>query len=170
MSELLHQLGVDWKLLLSQGFNFLIVLLALSFLVYRPLLKVLAERRKKIELGLQAGAEAEKKLNAIDESRKEILSEADQKAMKIVSESEALGKHREQEIVASAVEKSARMMMDAQKTAEAKANEGFANLSKEASAMMRSAIAMATATDPAKVDTELIARATEGLRGAIAQK
>lgn len=170
MQELVSQLGLDFKLLLSQGANFLIVVGVLTFLVYKPLLKILNERREKIELGLKVGEEAEKQLKEIEVSRKEILSEADKQAVKIVSESEALGKKREIEIVAMATEKSSRIMVEAEKTAEAKANESFKHLSKEAANLMRDAITRATAADPKSVDENLISRATEGLKVALTKK
>ena len=51
MSELLSQLGIDPKLLLSQGVNFGLVIIILTFLVYKPLVKILNERKQKIEFG-----------------------------------------------------------------------------------------------------------------------
>ena len=52
MQELFHSLGIDWKLLLAQGTNFLVVLIVLTFVLWKPLIRVLNERRKKIEAGL----------------------------------------------------------------------------------------------------------------------
>lgn len=46
--ELLAKLGVDWKLLLAQIANFAILLSVLTFFVYRPLLRVIDERRERI--------------------------------------------------------------------------------------------------------------------------
>ena len=59
MAELLSQLGIDGKLLLSQGVNFGIVLAVLTYFIYKPLVKILNERKTKIEFGLKGAAEAE---------------------------------------------------------------------------------------------------------------
>ena len=69
MGVLLEQLGINWKLLVSQGVNFFILLTVLALLVYRPLLKTMEERKKKIELGLRGAEEVESRLKAIDTDR-----------------------------------------------------------------------------------------------------
>ena len=47
MLELAEKLGLDWKLLLSQAVNFLVLLALLRQFAYKPLLKILKERRTK---------------------------------------------------------------------------------------------------------------------------
>ena len=51
-NQLLSQLGIDWKLFLSQAVNFFILLLVLTFFVYKPLIKIVKERNKRIKEGL----------------------------------------------------------------------------------------------------------------------
>ena len=46
MKELIEALGIDWKLLFAQTFNFLVVLMILRVFVYDKILKVLKERKK----------------------------------------------------------------------------------------------------------------------------
>ena len=67
MQELIHNLGLDWKLFLAQAFNFLVVLVVLRLTVYKPLLGFLAQRRTKIEEGIMKSEEADRRLH---ESRK----------------------------------------------------------------------------------------------------
>ena len=52
-NELLFQLGINWKLFLSQAVNFFILLGVLTFFVYKPLIKVIKERNQKISEGLK---------------------------------------------------------------------------------------------------------------------
>lgn len=47
--EIFAKLGIDWRLLVFQIVNFSIVLFVLWRFLYRPLLSVLAERRRKVE-------------------------------------------------------------------------------------------------------------------------
>lgn len=79
MSELLYELGIDWKLLIAQVVNFAILAFVLAHFAYRPLMRVLAERRGRIERGEEAAREAlstraeaeELKRHAIDDGKRE---------------------------------------------------------------------------------------------------
>lgn len=50
--ELLTKFGVDLRLLIAQAVNFLLLLGILTWAVYRPLLRVMAERTRKIQAAL----------------------------------------------------------------------------------------------------------------------
>ena len=52
MNELFEQLGINWKLFLSQLVNFFILLFVLRAFVYKPFLAIIKERSKKIKEGL----------------------------------------------------------------------------------------------------------------------
>lgn len=54
MSELLHELGIDWKLLAAQIVNFAVLAFVLRRFAYRPLIRVLAERKERIVRGEEA--------------------------------------------------------------------------------------------------------------------
>src|SRR3989344_4681980 len=82
MSELIANLGLDWKLLLAQMFNFGILAFVLTKLVYKPLLKALKERQKiakaneeaeKIVSQARAEAKAERAL-LFSEARRDMAS------------------------------------------------------------------------------------------------
>ena len=47
--ELFGKLGIEWKLLLAQGLNFILLLIILRKFLYKPILKMLDERRAKAE-------------------------------------------------------------------------------------------------------------------------
>ena len=51
--ELLQKLGIDWRLLIAQLVNFSILVIILYKLLYKPVLKVLNDRKEKIEQGLK---------------------------------------------------------------------------------------------------------------------
>src|SRR3989338_7233599 len=77
---LIEQLGINWKLLLSQAVNFFILLLVLRFFVYKPLLIVIKERNKKIKQGLEKAEEADVRLKEVDIIAKKKLKKADSSA------------------------------------------------------------------------------------------
>jgi len=63
--EALASLGIDWKLLIAQAVNFLILLFILKILLYKPIIKLLDERKTKIEKGL---ADAEKSTKNLEKA------------------------------------------------------------------------------------------------------
>ena len=67
--DILSQFGVKPILLAAQVVNFLILLFILKKFLYGPILKVLSERRKKIEDSLKNVEEIEKRYNEMKEIR-----------------------------------------------------------------------------------------------------
>jgi len=161
VSDLFHQLGIDWRLLIAQGVNFFLILAALTFLVWRPLLALLAERRQRIEFGLAGAAEAERRLAAIEEERTAKLLEADAAAAEIIGKAEGEGKHRAQEILAVAMKKSDEVARQAAQTLERQRLASLDAVSREAQGIIRAAIAKTVELDPKAVDEALIRRALE---------
>ncbi|MDP3883306.1 MAG: hypothetical protein Q8Q48_04635 [Candidatus Staskawiczbacteria bacterium] len=85
---LLGQLGINWKLFLSQAVNFFILLTVLWAFVYKPLIKIIKERNAKIKTGLDKAEQADIRLKEIDVIGKEKLREAEQQSMEILKATE----------------------------------------------------------------------------------
>jgi F-type H+-transporting ATPase subunit b len=62
IQEIATQFGVDWWKLISQMISFSIVVFVLNKYAYKPILDVLAERRRKIAEGLANAEESRKQL------------------------------------------------------------------------------------------------------------
>ena len=87
ITEIFKQFGVTWPQFLAQLILFLIALFVLSKYAFGPVLKILEERRKRIEEG-QLNAEKIKKQLAEAELRyQEILRKANDDAQILVEES-----------------------------------------------------------------------------------
>ncbi|MEI7838206.1 MAG: F0F1 ATP synthase subunit B [bacterium] len=80
-------LGVNLQALIIQLITFLIVLWVLKKWAFKPILKVLSDRRKLIESGVNLGNEMKKKEQELEEERKKILHEAQANADKLISDS-----------------------------------------------------------------------------------
>lgn len=81
----LAALGVNWSVLIAQIVNFLILLVVLRWVLYRPILKLLAERRRTISEGL-AAAEAQKKALAdFAIERDKLLAQAREEAQALLT-------------------------------------------------------------------------------------
>ncbi len=119
MESIIKVFGIDWRLLAIQAFNFTIVLIVLYFFLYKPVLAMLEERKKKIEEGI-ADAEAAKHAlaNASIEAG-ELKGVAIKEADRIISDSRLIAENKEKSLIAEANLKSAKAIADTQKEVEA---------------------------------------------------
>ncbi len=110
MEQVLKDFGINPLLLAAQVVNFLILLWILSKFLYRPILKVLTERRKKIEDSLKNAAEIELRLQEAKDEADRIIAKASLEGQKILDESTTMGMHLKDEIMQKAT-KSAETML-----------------------------------------------------------
>src|SRR5215813_12722640 len=98
VGEIARTFGVDWPHLLAQMISFAIVCILLQRFAYKPVLKMLEERRRQIALG-QANAEQIKaELARTEEQRREVLDQANTQAGKLIEEARvAAARVQEQE-------------------------------------------------------------------------
>ena len=79
--ELIDKLGIDLKLLIAQIINFVLLLGILTFLVYKPILKLLDKRKKMIEENVENTQKIEERLEKLEEEKEKVMAEASEKAM-----------------------------------------------------------------------------------------
>lgn len=85
MEQLFEAFGVNVSLLIAQAVNFAIVLVALWYFLYKPVLSVIAKRRALVAKGVEDAAEAADKLARADEEAHSRVTAADAEAEAIVS-------------------------------------------------------------------------------------
>ena len=164
MSELFSELGISLPALISQGVNFLIVLVVLTVFVYKPLAKVVDERRKRIEQGLEDAKQAELKLSQIAEKEKHVLSEAEKTALVVIREAEDKAADRSRELIEAGEKRAAGIVKEGKTLAQRQAAEEMASLQKEAVNFVKQAIEKTVELDPDKIDEKLIDQAVKLLR------
>jgi F-type H+-transporting ATPase subunit b len=98
MNALFEQLGINWKLFLSQTVNFFILLIVLRAFVYKPLLIVIKKRNDKIKEGLAKAEEADIRLKEVDSIAKDKLKQADQDSIGIIKKTEEKAKILDKQI------------------------------------------------------------------------
>lgn len=108
--EILSTFGVQPVLLLAQIVNFIILLFLLKKFAYKPIMKVLEERRIKIETGVIQAEEAEKKLAETEVRQKEIISGAEQESSRIIQETKYAVKKLQDETLVETNKKAEEMM------------------------------------------------------------
>ncbi|TEU17209.1 MAG: F0F1 ATP synthase subunit B [Anaerolineales bacterium] len=113
--EALGALGVNGPFLLSQIINFLILFLALRFLLWKPMLKMLNERKQRIAQGLEDAEQARKdreraqaeygeRIKQAEQEREEILARAAEEAEQARAETLAQARAQAEQIVAEGKE------------------------------------------------------------------
>jgi len=89
VEQIARTFGVDWSHLIAQMISFSIVCILLQRFAYKPVLKMLEERRQQIAQG-QANAEQIKaELARIEAQRREVLDKANAEASKLIEEGRA---------------------------------------------------------------------------------
>lgn len=99
IQKIASDFGVDWPHLLAQIISFSIVCILLQRFAYKPVLKLLDERRQKIAQALEDAKRSTAELAQTEIQRQEILRQADERAAKLIEEARAAAARvKEQEI------------------------------------------------------------------------
>ena len=167
MQQLLDQLGINWSLLLSQAVNFVLLLIVLRIFVYKPLLKLLHDRRDKIEGGLLKADEAERRLREVDLIGKEKIKHAENEAVGILKKTELDAKTLEEKLLAEAKRKEDDAVKGTAVRLRSQEEESRRAMEKEAAALVRLAITRTVELSPEKIDDALIAKAVSEASRAI---
>jgi F-type H+-transporting ATPase subunit b len=164
MNALLDQLGISWQLFLSQAVNFFILLLVLTFFVYKPLIKVIKTRNAKIKEGLDKAEEADVRLKEIDVIGKGKIKEAEQKGIEIIKATEEKAKILDKENQ----EKAEKKQKDAQEllrlSVMKQREEAKIAVLNQASELVKQAIMKTVELKPEAIDEALIKKAVSELK------
>jgi F-type H+-transporting ATPase subunit b len=98
VEEIARTFGVDWPHLSAQVISFSIVCALLYWLAYKPILRMLEQRRQQIAEGLANTEKINAALAAIESQRKETMTAARTEATRLIEEARAIANRvREQE-------------------------------------------------------------------------
>ena len=99
--ELFAAFGIDWRLLVVNLINFLLLLLGLWYFLYTPLLNTLEARRQKLVRGIEDADEAKRQLADIEASRAGVLADAGKEADSLLAHARRSALEKEHERVAA---------------------------------------------------------------------
>lgn len=168
MSEFIHHFGVDWKLLLAQAVNFIILLIVLKKFAYGPLMRMLDERKRKIAEGLAMRDDAEKLLRQTDAIKEETITKANAEAFAVVSRAETTANQRQNEIMATTEKKVEGVVADACKVIDGEKAKMKEEVYRDAEELVRSGIAAVLGRMPQdERDEVLIREAIRELKNAV---
>ncbi len=164
MQQLLDQLGINWELLISQAVNFALLLIVLRIFVYKPLLKLLRDRRARIAEGLMKADEADRRLHEVDMIGKERMKEAENKAVAILKRTEHDARELEERLLGEIKRKETEESAQAAARLKVQQEESRRAMEKEAAVLVRAAIVRTVELAPEAIDDALIARAVKESR------
>src|SRR5437868_6054235 len=100
--EILQTLGVEPKLLIAQVVNFVLVLVVLRLLLYKPILKMLDERKKRIAESMAQAQTIQERFEKLEQEQEKIRKDAHAQAATIIAEAKASSKTIADDIMAQA--------------------------------------------------------------------
>jgi len=95
--ELIEKLGIDWRLVIAQVINFLILLAVLYKFLYKPILKILDQRTKKITQGLKDAEKIKEDLIKVEEQKEQKIIAAKKDAEAIIKKAQLSSEQNRQE-------------------------------------------------------------------------
>ena len=131
MQELLHAFGIDWRLLILQIINFGILVGALWFFLYKPVLSMLKAREDMVAKGVKDAQEAEKIRGEVESTKGEILKGAEHEAQELVTAAKQQGNDEKSRILKEAEIRATRVAEDASLRAKETAAKALKQAEKE---------------------------------------
>lgn len=111
----MESLGIDLKLLISQIINFGLLFIILSKLLYKPIQKLLDDRKKAVELTEENLKKSKIQLDNIEEDRKKVMVQANKKASEILAHGKDLSKKQQDEVLENAQNEAKNIISEAEK-------------------------------------------------------
>ncbi|MBL9134470.1 MAG: F0F1 ATP synthase subunit B [Verrucomicrobiales bacterium] len=125
------QFGVNWQLFISQVISFCIVAFLLHRFAYKPILKVLEERRQQIAESLANAEKIKVQLAEAEAARREMLQKANVDANKLIEEARAAAAKVQEQESQRAVAQAEQIIAKAREAAQADYEKMKQDLRKE---------------------------------------
>jgi len=164
MNAFLDQFGIDWKLFLSQLVNFALILIVLSIFVYKPVIKIIKERNKKIKEGLDKAEEANVRLKEVDVIGKEKIREAESTSANIIKTTEKKAKALEQELQKKSEENQVKLQKELQASYQKQQEQAEELVYKNAIELVKKTIVKTVELKPEAIDEALIKKAVSSVK------
>ena len=124
----MEKLGIEPSLLVTQIVNFTIMVFILGKFLYKPILKSLNERQKKIEQGLEFTDKAKQEIERIEERRQEVLNQAKKEAKAIIEDAKKDGRKLKEEILSDGKNEVAQLKQRLEKEMKGREEEVLAEM------------------------------------------
>jgi F-type H+-transporting ATPase subunit b len=133
--EALGALGINGPFLLSQIVNFLILFLALRLLLWKPMLKMLNERKQRIARGLEDAEQARRDRERAQAEYEERIKQAGQEREEILVRAAGEGEQAKAEALAQARAQAEQIVAEGKETVERERQQMLAELRNQVAAL-----------------------------------
>jgi F-type H+-transporting ATPase subunit b len=120
------------KTLLLQMINFLVLLIVLNFILFKPILQIMREREQGISSSLGDARNAQERMQTIQEQYNASLAEAKQKAVTTYNAVYQQGLDAQRDMISAERAKAAELLVKARKEIAASSAAARADLKKDA--------------------------------------
>ena len=117
IQQIARTFGVDWSHLIAQIISFCIVCLILYRFAYRPVLRMLEERRQQIAQGLANTEKIKAELARTEALRQEVIDQANAHATKLIEEGHAAAARVQEQETQKAIAVAEQIMVKAREAA-----------------------------------------------------
>jgi F-type H+-transporting ATPase subunit b len=131
IEEISRTFGVDWVHLGAQIISFAIVCAVLYRFAYRPILKMLEERRQQIAQGLANAAKMKAELDRTEAQRKEVMAQAYIQSSRVIEEARAATTRLLEQETQKAIASAEQIMIKAREAATLDHDRMLAELKRE---------------------------------------
>ncbi len=131
MDEIISNFGIDWRILIAEVFNFLIIIAILYFFVFKRIFVNLDKRREIIANGVKKSELAEETLKNAKKKRDEIIVRARAEANDKIKKSIDIGKEKESVILKKAKNKADEIIESGKSLGERQKNSIILSADKE---------------------------------------
>ena len=117
IEQIARTFGVDWPHLIAQMISFSIVCLLLYRFAYRPVLRILGDRRQLIAQGLADSEKIRAELSRTEAQRQEVVAEATVQAARFIEEARGVAARLQKQETRKALAAAEQIIADARETA-----------------------------------------------------
>jgi len=118
MDSFINTFHIDWKIIIAQAINFVIVLFVLYFLIVKPLKKMMSERTELIEGGINDAKTNAEILKNTNKEYNEIVTRAKTEAHTIFQEGKQEAENKKAEMIENAKKEVDNMILNGKKILE----------------------------------------------------
>jgi len=131
IEQIARTFGVDWSHLIAQIISFSIVCFLLYLLAYKPILRMLTERRQLIAQGLANSEKIKAELAKTEAQRLEVIAQANAQAIQFLEEARGSAARLRQQETQKAIAAAEQIMTRAREAAEQDHTRMLAELRQE---------------------------------------
>ena len=124
-------LGFNLPALIAQLINFVLLLIFFRLILYKPLLKILDERKKRIQEGLDASDEAKRRLSQTEQEVAKELEKARQQGQEQIAQAQQIAARIQEEARQGARQEAEQLLARAKNEIDLQRDSAIAELRRE---------------------------------------